>query len=273
MHVQPVADQLRNDAVPLAGRPDHAGLAVVDRRHGVVQVGQMRRPGVKDGGGFVIVCVRVRDRHGAQRPGLFGKGSRARQLRRDVHDAQQAAAALMQGAEGPDVRQTQVGAVLSALFLFGEEGALHVDAHRPCAVGGAVFMEPYRRIERGGQGLVRQGHRGGSEARHAAAGEILAHAREARQIPVGEVGAHRAVGVDIHQTRQHLRAAQVAPAGALAGENLGKTAVFHGKAAADIALTGQKQFGVYKQHLTPRAGSRPRCSGPRGGLSHPAASR
>ena len=104
MHVQPVTDQLRDDPSPLRGGADHAGSPVVDRRHGVEEMGQVTCAGVEDGAGGLIVGVRVGDGDGAVFACLFGKGRRAFQLRRHIDDADQPPAARVQPAKGRIVR-------------------------------------------------------------------------------------------------------------------------------------------------------------------------
>ena len=78
------------------------------------------------------------------------------------------------------------------------------------------------------------------------------------------------MGVDIHQTRDHIRAVQIGPAASVAVEDLGKAAIFDHKAAVDKARGG-KHIRIGKQHLTPPAGLPRQCSARRGGLSRPAA--
>ena len=64
--VLPVADQLRDDVFTFASRADGTGLAVVDARHGVIQVRQVGRTRVKDRGGFFVGAVGMRDGDGAE---------------------------------------------------------------------------------------------------------------------------------------------------------------------------------------------------------------
>ena len=228
----------------------------------------MAGPRLIHGTGLLIVCVGVGHGHGAELAGPAGKIRRALQLRRQIHDPQQAAGALVQLPESLKIRQAQIGAVLGSLLLFREEGPLHVDAHGPGAAGGPVLAQGHGRLKGGGQGLVGQGHGGRGKAGHAVSGEIGRHAGEALQVSVGKVRAHGAVGVDIHQPGQHLGAVQVRSTLPGAGEDPVKAAVFHSEAAGDKATVRRKDQSVSKQHLTPPGGLPRQCSGPPGGPFH-----
>ena len=73
MDVLTVTDQLRDHVFTLAARPDGTGLAVVDARHGVIQVRQMGRARVKDRAGFFVGAIGVRDGDGAELGRFLGK--------------------------------------------------------------------------------------------------------------------------------------------------------------------------------------------------------
>ena len=133
-----VADELRDHILPLGGRTDGAGLAVVDAGHSVIQVRQMAGPGGEDRRGILIAAVGMRDGDRAELRGLRGKVHCARQLRRHIHDAHQPLAGLVERAERFEVRQAEVRAVLRALFLLGEERPLHLDAHQAGAARGCA---------------------------------------------------------------------------------------------------------------------------------------
>lgn len=83
-----VADQLRNHVFPLRTRANGAGLAVVDARHGVIQVRQVGRARAKYRRCLFIGAVRMRDRDGAELRHLLSKLDRAGQLRCHIRDAE-----------------------------------------------------------------------------------------------------------------------------------------------------------------------------------------
>ena len=66
LHDVTLTDQFRDDVLPLRCGADHAGLAVVERRHGVEEMRHMARPGVKETAGRLIVRIRVGDGDHAQ---------------------------------------------------------------------------------------------------------------------------------------------------------------------------------------------------------------
>ena len=59
------------------------------------------------------------------------------------------------------------------------------------------------------KGFVRQGHRSGGEGGNTLAGQVSGHLFQTGQITVGEVSAHSAVNVNIHQAGDHGSALQV----------------------------------------------------------------
>ena len=135
-----VADQLRDDVFAFAARADGAGLAVVDARHGVIQVRQMGRTRVKDRAGFFVGAVAVRDGDRTELGRFFGKFHRTGQLCRHIRDAKKTLGSVIKPFECSKIRLSQVRAVLRALFLFGEERPLHVEAHQAGAVGRLFFL-------------------------------------------------------------------------------------------------------------------------------------
>ena len=112
-----VADQLGADLAALRSCANDAGLAVMDGRHGVVQVRQMGHARINGSLGRVVVRVRVGDGYRTVVFGLTDKFHRALQLRRHVHDTHQTLGTVVESLECRIVRIAQVGAVLGALFL------------------------------------------------------------------------------------------------------------------------------------------------------------
>ncbi len=247
---------------------------VVNGRHRVIQVRQMRRPRLKDGLCLFVVGIGMGDRNRAERFRLPGECRRARELRRHVHDPHQTAADLIKGPEGLKIRKLQIGAVLGALFLLRKEGALHVNAHDAGTVRRPVFGEAHGRLKGRRKRLVGQGHGRGGKAGHAAFCQMRGHAAQALPVPVRDVRPRGAVGVDVDQARDHPGALQIEGPrrGFSGGIDVGKAPALHAEAAGDEALSGQKQLRIRKNsHLRPPAGWPRRCSGRHGGPSHPAA--
>ena len=265
-----VADQLRRHVLPLRGRTDGAGMPVVDGGHGVIEMGQVDSARVKHGGSLLIGGVGVRHGDGTPRRRTAGKVRRALQLRRDVHDTQQPLRCVVQPRKGGVVRQAEIGGVLCALPLLGEKRPLHVDACQPGAALRRGAVQPYRRVERRLQHVVGQCHGRGCKGCDAVSGEVGGHLHKAVVIAVGEVRAGVAVGVDIHQTGDDIRAVQVD--GRLIRrlpQYAGEAPVLHGEAAGDKAPV-HENMAICKSHLTPPAGWLPPWTAPPGGIAHPA---
>ena len=90
-----IRDQLRADLLRLRSGSNHAGLTVMDRRHGVIQMGQMGHTGCNALARSIVVRVRVGDRDGAERFRLADKFLCPRKLRRNIHNTDESAAAVL----------------------------------------------------------------------------------------------------------------------------------------------------------------------------------
>ena len=253
MDVVSVADQLGGDALPLGGRADGAGVPVMDAGHGVEQVRQVGSARVKDGGSLLIAGVGMGHGDGTLLRRAAGKFHRAGQLRGHVRDPQQALRRVIQAGKGVVVRQSEIGGVLRALFLLGEEGALHLDAHQTGAARRGGLMEPHCRAEGRFQHVIGQRHGGGREGGHAVLCQIGGHFHKAVIVAIGEIRAGVAVGVDIHQTGDHIRAVKIdALPVCRFRQHTGEPAMRHGEAAGDEPAV-DKDISVDKPHITPPA--------------------
>lgn len=262
--VVPVTDQLGGDALPLGGRADRTGIPVVNTGHGVIKVRQVGSARVKNGGSLLIGGVGVGHGDGTFFRCAAGEFHRAGQLRGHIRDPQQALCRVVEPGKGVVVRQTEIGGVLGALFPLGEERALHLDAQQPGTARRGVPVQAHRRAERRFQRVVGQGHGGGSEGRDAVLRQIGGHFHKAVIVAVGEVRAGAAVGVDIHQTGDDPRTAQVdARLLCPAGQHMGEAPVLHGEAAGDKPPVHKDQT-VFKPHITPPAGPSARRAVPCG---------
>ena len=199
MHV--IGDELHLGIV-LHGRNDGAGCTVGDAGHGVVQVGHVGGTGFKGLDGGVVVGAGVGDGDAHLVMAVPDKVQIARLLGGNVHQLDQAARALLQAAEHGGVCALHILRVLCAHLFGADEGALHVDAHKVCAL--AVFM--------GGSGvhhlvqdLFRVGHGGGADGQHALAGLEIRQRLDGLLGAVAEILAHSPVEVDIHKARQGVQ--------------------------------------------------------------------
>ena len=113
MDVLAVADQLGSHSFAFAARADGAGLAVVDAGHGVVQVRQMARACVKDGGSLFIRAVGVRDGDRAELTCKLREFHRAGQLRSHVRNADEALGHVIKPFKRAEIRIFQIRAVPS----------------------------------------------------------------------------------------------------------------------------------------------------------------
>ena len=249
----PVADQLGGDVLPLGGRADGAGIPVMDAGHGVIKVRQVGRARVKDSGGLLIAGVGVGHGNGTLLRRAVGEFHRAGQLRSHVRDPQQALRRVIEPGKGVIVRQTEIGGVLSALLLLGEKGSLHLNAHQTGAARRGSLMEPYRRAEGRFQHVIGQRHGGGRKGGHAVLCQIGGHFHKTVVVAVGEVRAGIAVGVDIHQTGDHIRAVKIdtLPFRCFR-QHMGEPAMRHGEAAGYEPAV-DKDISVDKPHITPPA--------------------
>ena len=158
MYMQSVTDQLRRHIVPLSSRPDHAGSAVMDRRHPVEQVGQMGGPGFEAVPRLLIGGIGMRHRNPAKRRNFPYECLCAMKLRRDIHNTDQAAAFFLKIQETVDVRKSQIRAVLRALSLFRKIRALHMDPGHPGRVMRAPLHIIRRCLKHSLQSLIRKRH-------------------------------------------------------------------------------------------------------------------
>ena len=134
-------------------------------------------------------------------------------------------------------------------------------------------MEPHRRAECRLQHGVGQRHGGGREGGHAAVRQIAGHFHKAVIVAVREVRAGVAMGVDVHQTGNHIRTVKVdALTVRRLLQHMGEAAVLHREAAGDKAAI-HEDIAVTEPHITPPAGWPPPWTGPRGGTPRPAVSR
>ena len=198
-----VADDFRPDLGIFHRGGNHAGVAVVNAGHGIVQVGQVGDAGVDGGLGVVIVGIGVGDGNGAELLGLCHEFCGAGQLRGHIHNPNQTAAVLIQLPEAFKVRLLQVVRVLGAPLFIGEVGAFHLDAHQP----GAALRRLLPQLLGGGEGLgqhlVGQGHGSGGKGGDAAARIEAGHGFQPLVVAVGEVSAGVSVAVDVHQAGNH----------------------------------------------------------------------
>ena len=209
MDVQAVADDLRADVLVLRARRDHARVAVMDARHGVVQVGQVGHAGVHSGLRLVVSAVGMGDGHGAKVLRLLDERHRARQFGGDVRDADESIAAVVELLEALKVRLLQVVGVLRAALLVGEVRAFHMDAAQDGAAFRRFFDEALRVGVRLFEHLIGQGHGRGRKAGHAAGEVELRHLLEALIIAVAEVVAGVAVAMHFDQARDNGRALKI----------------------------------------------------------------
>ena len=251
MDVLTVTDQLRDHVFTFTARANGAGLAVVDARHGVIQVRQMGRTRVKDRAGFFVGAVGVRDGDRAELGRFFGKFDRTGQLCCHVRNADKALGDVIKPFECSKVRLSQVRAVLRALFLFGEERPLHLDAHETGTALRLLVSEPDCRFVRRFQHVIGQCHGRGREAGHAVLREIACHFDKAVVIAVGKIRAGIAVIVDIDQSGDDILVVQVDAA--LCGDRgqyLGKSSVFRAEGAVS-EFAAHKNIGILKKHIVP----------------------
>ena len=134
----------------------------------------MRRARVKDRAGFFVGAVAVRDGDGAELGRFFGKFHCTRQLCRHIRDADEPLRGIIKLFERFKIRQSQIRAVLRALFLFGE-GSFHLNPYETCVALRLRLFKLHSRFVRRLQHVVGQRHGRWREARHAVLREITRH--------------------------------------------------------------------------------------------------
>ena len=98
------------------------------------------------------------------------------------------------------------------------------------------------------QHLVGQRHRRRGEGGDTVFGQIPRHTEETLIVAIGEVGIGVAVVMDIHQTGDHILAAQIHAVGiGDSGQNVAEAAVFHIEAAVDESVTAE-DVSILKKH-------------------------
>ena len=246
-----VADELRDHVFTLAARANGAGLAMMNARHGVVEMRQVRRARVKHCRCLFIGAVRMRDRDGAELRHLLSKLDRAGQLRCHIRDAEKTLGSVIKVFERGKIRLSQIRAVLRALFLLGEERPLHLNAHETGTALRLLVSEPDCRFVRRFQHVVGQCHGRGREAGHAVLREIACHFDKAVIVAVREIRTGIAVIVDIDQSGDDILVVQVDAA--LCGDRgqyLGKSSVFRAEGAVS-EFAAHKNIGILKKHIVP----------------------
>ena len=247
--MEPVADQLRADRGILHRRGDNAGVAVVDAGHGVVEMGQMGGTGTKHGFGLVVVCVGMGHGHGAELLRLFHKLHCAGQLRGDVHDADEAAAGILQSLEALKIRLFQVIGVLGPALFIGEVGAFHLDATKNGKSLRLLIGKPSGVGKGRRQILIGQRHGGGSKGGDAHLRIVSRHGLQPLVVAVGEVRSAVAVAVDIDEAGDHRSALQVDGIRRdLIGQHSAELTVHYLKSTLAKAKIGSENTGVFIEH-------------------------
>ena len=259
VHMDPVTDQLRGDRLPLRGGADDAGLPVMDRRHGVVKVGQMACPRRIDSRRLLIRRIRMGHGYGTETACLLRKCHGSGQFRRHIHDADQPAAALVELLKSLEIRGPQIGSVLGSFFLLREERSLHMYARDAGTSFRTRAVQGLRGLEGSAQCLVRKCHGSRHEGGDPVGGQIRGHAPQSLRIPVREVRAGSAVRVNIHQPGKHLRAAQIHIPFRRSGKDLREDPVLHPETTGDIAFR-RKYLRMIIQHDDPSRARRGRFS-------------
>ena len=190
----------------------------------------------------------MRDRDGAELRHLLSKLDRAGQLRCHIRDAEKPLGSVIKVFERGKIRLFQVRAVLRALFLFGEERPLHLDAHDACAAGRLGVFELHGSLVRRLQHVIRQRHGRGREAGHAFLREVTRHFHKPVIVAVREIRAGVAVVMDVHKTRNDILVFQIdAVPRRDSVQHLRESAAFHAESAV-LKTSVHENICVFKQH-------------------------
>ena len=200
--VETVADQLRADSRRIHHSPNHAGRAVRQAAHGVVQMGRVRNTPGKGLLRLLEIRFRVRDGDGAELLCPLHKRLRSLTLGRDIHQAHNAAAILIQRAEQLPVGIADVFFLLRSLFLRGDERPFHVDAEDARALLRTLHAAA-RGAQSGADLLGRHRHGGGTEGGNALGHEMTRHFADRLLLAVTGIRTDTAVNVHVHKARRH----------------------------------------------------------------------
>ena len=199
--------------------------------------------------GVVVVGIGMGDGDGAELAGLFHEFCRAGQLGSHVSDADQAVAGIVQLLETLKIRRLQVVGVLRATLLVGEVGTLHVDAPCPGVAKGHLVVQLFDGHKGLFQGVVVQGHGGGSEGSDTVGGEVTGHVLQTGQITVGSIAHDAAVDVAINNTGDHGGALQIDGfAFKITGQDGAELAVHHLKGTGTELKIRAENSGVFVEH-------------------------
>ena len=176
MDVQPVHDEADRDPVVDERGTREAGLAVVERRHGIEEVGHGADPRIEAGDRFVEGRRAVARGHDdAVRDERADDVERAGQLGGERHHPDAGAGRPV--AYQLDVREQQPRRVMGAAPGGSDERALHVPAEGVCACV-AVWRPACENLLGALDGGQRRAHEGRKERRHAERHERGADAPE-----------------------------------------------------------------------------------------------
>ena len=151
--------------------------------------------------------------------------------------------------KGLPVRIPQIGSVLGALFLFGEERTFHVDAEQGCTVLRLLVPQAFCREIRRLQHIIGQCHRRRSEAGYPVLRQVPCHFFQALIVPVRKIRPGIAVGVNVNQARNHVLSLQIDTVlRPLSLPDLAEYTVLDGKPGPCEALILQKYICVLEFH-------------------------
>ena len=123
-----VGDNLAGHVAAIGGSGDRTGLAMMQPRHCVKQVGHVARTRIESGGSRLVVGAHVSKRHAHAVSRLSNELQVARFLRRHINQLDLSVRRLLPAFEFLHCRTAHVRRVLRADFPRRDEGTLHVDS-------------------------------------------------------------------------------------------------------------------------------------------------
>ena len=194
-----VADELGKERVGGEQHADDAGLAMIERTHGVEGVRGARRSGGQAGAGFSHGRVRVADGDAySAGDGVFCELKRAGKFGRESHQAHVAFGGFKHAIEEGDVGLEDVLGRMHAAAQMRNERAFEMNAGDAGAAvlgrGGDEFCEAFERAQRG---VNARGDGGGEKVGRAVRGEECGDGVEGFGSRFHHVAAGRAVNVHV----------------------------------------------------------------------------
>ncbi len=198
--MEAVADDLRTHALVVKHCANHARRAVRHPAHRIVQVCRVGNTDIEGMFGLVIIRVRMGNRDGAKLTSLFNKFIGPFAFRRNIHQLDDAAAAVIEPFKFFPVGIFDVLALLRTLLIDRDIRTFHIDTHN-CRAKRAVVHAGFD----GRQGVLNlfmgNGHSRRAKTGYPFCHQVRCHFRQARGRGITGIRSHAGVDMNIDKAR------------------------------------------------------------------------